>query len=171
MSVIYFKKIFVSLLLLTSIYCLFILHWFYLSSKIALTGYIFFYIWYLIKICWVFWVPESCWATVRYDNSISADVREDTIKKRLERRLLLLFSDNLAVGMEFLALQDKNNIRTLSVNSTPAKQTRKARQRFAFLTFLKLVQTNFILLTMYVYLYWLFIKHLFYLSSQIALNR
>ena len=65
-----------------------------------------------------FGVPESCWATVRYDNSINADVREDTIKKLLERRLLLLFSDNLAVDMEFLALQDKNNIRTLSVNST-----------------------------------------------------
>jgi hypothetical protein len=38
------------------------------------------------------------------------------IWKRLERRLFQLFSDNLAVVLDFLILQDKQNIRTLSLN-------------------------------------------------------
>ena len=36
--------------------------------------------------------------------------------KRLERRLFQLFSDNLAVVLDLLILQDKHNIRTLSEN-------------------------------------------------------
>jgi len=36
--------------------------------------------------------------------------------KRLELRLFQLFSDNLAVVLDFLILQDKHNISTLSLN-------------------------------------------------------
>jgi len=50
-------------------------------------------------------------------NSISVDFTEDT-KKRLERRLFMLFIDNLAVVSFWgsLTLQDKYDIHTLSEN-------------------------------------------------------
>ena len=32
------------------------------------------------------------------------------------KRMFLFFADNLAVGLDFLIIQDKNNISTLSVN-------------------------------------------------------
>jgi hypothetical protein len=51
---------------------------------------------------------------MRNGNSIRADFTKDTIKKRLELRLFLFFSDNLTVILEFLTLQDKHNLRTLS---------------------------------------------------------
>jgi hypothetical protein len=44
----------------------FILHWFYLRSEIALTGYIF-------DQNIAFLVPDSCWAIERNGNSISTD--------------------------------------------------------------------------------------------------
>ena len=47
---------------------------------------------------------------------MSADLTEDILEKLLERRLFLLFSDNLAVVLDFLTLQDKHNITTLSVD-------------------------------------------------------
>jgi hypothetical protein len=37
-------------------------------------------------------------------------------RKRLERRLFLLFSENFTIVFDFLTLQDKHNIPTLSVN-------------------------------------------------------
>ena len=44
----------------------------------------------------------------------SADVIENTITIILQRRLILLFLENVAVGLGFLTLQDIHNIRTLS---------------------------------------------------------
>ena len=55
------------------------------------------------------WIPVA-----RKGNSISADFTEDTIRKRLEQCMFLLFSDNLAVVLGFLTLLDKYNIRSLS---------------------------------------------------------
>ena len=63
-----------------------------------------------------FLVPGSCRATIGNGNSIRVAFAESTIKKRLERRLFLLFLDNLGVVLEFLTLQVKHNIRTLSEN-------------------------------------------------------
>jgi hypothetical protein len=37
-----------------------------------------------------------------------------TLLNRLERRMFQLIADNLAVVFDFLMLQDKHNIRTLS---------------------------------------------------------
>ena len=57
--------------------------------------------------------PDSCRVMVRNGNSISADIREHTVKKQ---HLFLLFLDNLAVTLGFLTLQDKYNIHTLTEN-------------------------------------------------------
>ena len=51
-------------------YCIFILHWFYF----ALTGYVF--VIYVTDQNIAFLVPDSCWATERNGNSISADVTD-----------------------------------------------------------------------------------------------
>jgi hypothetical protein len=59
-----------------------------------------------------FLVPDSCRVTERNGNSISIDVTEDTI----ETSLWQLFSDNLAGVLDFLILQDKLNMCTLSLN-------------------------------------------------------
>ena len=65
-----------------------------------------------------------------------------------ELRLFLLFLYNLEVVLDFLILQDKYNIRTLSTKSNlfalAAKQERKYRQRLiAFLPVVN-VQINYI---------------------------
>jgi len=55
-----------------------------------------------------------------------------------------VFIGNLVVVLDFLILQDKHNIHTLSLNikfALPAKQTRTARQRLTFLPVFK-VRTN-----------------------------
>ena len=52
-----------------------------------------------------FLVPDSCRATERNCNSISADVTDDYYNNTL-------FSDNLAGVLDFLILQDKPNIPT-----------------------------------------------------------
>jgi hypothetical protein len=57
-----------------------------------------------------FLVPDSCRATEGNGNSISSDITDDTIEKRLEQHLFQLFLDNLAVVLDFLILQDKHNI-------------------------------------------------------------
>jgi len=57
-------------------------------------------------------VPDSCRATKRNSNSISAD---DIIENELELCLVQLFSDNLAGVLDFLILEDKHNICTLSI--------------------------------------------------------
>jgi hypothetical protein len=54
-----------------------------------------------------FLVPDSCRATEGNGNSISGDITDDTVEKRLEQQLFL---DNLAVVLDFLILQDKHNI-------------------------------------------------------------
>ena len=54
-----------------------------------------------------FLVPDSCRAAERNGNSVSTVVIDDTITKRLERRLIQLFLDNLAVVLDFVILQDK----------------------------------------------------------------
>ena len=56
---------------------------------------------------------DSCWATDRNSNSVQALT---PLWKRLERRLLQLFSDNLAVVLDLSILQE-HNIRTLSKNT------------------------------------------------------
>ena len=53
-----------------------ILHWFYLSSQTALTGYLY----TITDQNIAFLVPGSCRATIRNGNSISADVVENTIE-------------------------------------------------------------------------------------------
>jgi hypothetical protein len=63
-----------------------------------------------------FLVLDSCLATYRNGNSVSADVTDNSLWKRLERRLFQLFLDNLAVVLDLLILQDKHNRRTLSEN-------------------------------------------------------
>ena len=60
-------------------------------------------------------------------------------KKQLERRLFLLFLDTLVVVLDFLTLQDKHNIRTLSDNikficNRGEPGERNAGQRLAFLS-------------------------------------
>jgi len=55
----------------------------------------------------VFLVPDSCRAAERNGNSISDVVIDDTITKRLERRLFQLFLDNLAVVLDVSILQHK----------------------------------------------------------------
>ena len=55
----------------------------------------------------VFLVPDSFRVTIRNCNNINADLKEDTIKKRLERRLFLLFLDNLAAIMVVSTLEGK----------------------------------------------------------------
>ena len=57
----------------------FILHLFYLSSQIALTGYIF-VIYMVTDQNIAFLVPDSCRATERNSNSISADVTDDAFE-------------------------------------------------------------------------------------------
>ena len=65
-----------------------------------------------------FLVSDSCRATVRNGNSISVDFTENTFEND-ENDL----SDNLAVVFFFLTLQNKHNIRTLSVNINKTKNT------------------------------------------------
>ena len=77
-----------------------------------------------------FLVPDSCRMTMRNDNS--ADFSGDTIKKLLERRLFLLFLDNLAVALEHFKFI-----------CTRRNRTEKTHQKLAFLpAFIKLVQIN-----------------------------
>ena len=61
-----------------------------------------------------FLAPDSCRATERNGNSISSDVTDDTIENNyfLERRLFQLFSENLAVVLDFLILLNKYNIQS-----------------------------------------------------------
>ena len=54
-----------------------------------------------------FLVPDSCEATERSSNSISSDDTDDTCFNYL---------NNLEGVLDFLILQDKHNIRTLSLN-------------------------------------------------------
>jgi len=57
-------------------------------------------------------------ATKRNCTSISAIVIDDTVHGNLsEWRLFLIFSSKVAVVLDFLTLQDKHNIRTLSTLS------------------------------------------------------
>ena len=60
----------------------------------------------------VFLVLDSYRVTERDGSSINADITDDT---KIIRKIRL-FSDNLAVVLDFLILQDKHNIRTLSLN-------------------------------------------------------
>ena len=109
-----------------------------------------------------FLVPSSYWATVRNGNTISADLTENINKTiRLERRLLLLFLDNLSVVLCFLILPDKSNIRTLSENNTHVIHLRSLRNRSENLAYgllfylsVKLVQVNYIYFPT-LYVYWL----------------
>ena len=66
-----------------------------------------------------FLVPYSYRATIRNDDSISARGRDrENYWKLLKHSLSLLLSDNLAVVLYFLVLQDKHYIRKLSVSIT-----------------------------------------------------
>jgi len=63
-----------------------------------------------------FLVPDSCRETERNGNSISADITDDTIENDKKQRLFHLFQNNFVGGLDFFILQDKHNIRTLSLN-------------------------------------------------------
>ena len=66
-----------------------------------------------------FLVPYSYRVTIRNDDSISARGRDrENYWKLLKHFLSLLLSDNLAVVLYFLVLQDKHYIRKLSVSIT-----------------------------------------------------
>ena len=56
------------------------------------------------------------WSEKKKGNRISADVTDEEIKKRLERRMFRLFTASLTVVLDFLILQDKQNICSLSLN-------------------------------------------------------
>ena len=66
----------------------------------------------------------------------------------LEWRLFLIFSGKVAVVLDFLTLQDKHNICTLSVNKTfiwnRCETGKKTRRTSFFFLFLKLVEINYI---------------------------
>ena len=63
-----------------------------------------------------FLVSDSCRATERNGNKHKRWRHRWRQWKRLDRRLFQLFSDDLTVVFDFLILQDKHNIRTLSLN-------------------------------------------------------
>jgi hypothetical protein len=86
-----------------------------------------------------FLVPDSCRATEGNGNSISTDVTDDTIENDLNDALLQIFSDNLEVVLDFLTLQDKPNIRTLSLNikliSTCCETAQRSSQKTRLSTY------------------------------------
>jgi hypothetical protein len=61
-------------------------------------------------------VPDECRAIVRNVSSISEDLIEDTIENDYNDTFSELFSNNLALVLQFFTLQDKHDIHTLSVN-------------------------------------------------------
>jgi hypothetical protein len=65
-----------------------------------------------------FLVPDSCRATVRNGFSIHVDVTDDTIENNLNEACFSYLFVNLAVVLDFLILQDKHNICTLSLNKS-----------------------------------------------------
>jgi hypothetical protein len=88
-----------------------------------------------------FLVPDSCRATEGNGNSISGDITDDTVEKRLEQHLFQLFLDNLAVVLDFMILQDIHNICTFSLN---IKLICTHCESSLFCLFLKLIQLNYI---------------------------
>jgi hypothetical protein len=84
-----------------------------------------------------FLVPDSCRATVRNGFSIHVDVTDDTIENNLNEACFSYLFVNLAVVLDFLILQDKHNICTLSLNikliCTRCETGKKASQRLTFL--------------------------------------
>ena len=72
-----------------------------------------------------FLVPYTYRATIKNGDSISARGRDrENYWKQLKYFLSLLLSDNLAVVLDFLVLQDKHYIRKLSVSITVSGGTR-----------------------------------------------
>ena len=65
-----------------------------------------------IKLFWDLIHVERRWKMV----TVKARTWERTPLKRLERHSILLFSGQFVVVLDYLTLQDKHNIRTLSVN-------------------------------------------------------
>ena len=89
---------------------------------------------------------------VKNSNSISANVKEDTIvADYLERHLFILFSINLAVALEFLTLQEIVGNYTNQF-ALSAKHARTSRQILPFYLYLKLVIINLYFPTMQVYI-------------------
>ena len=92
----------------------------------------------------------------------------------LEWRLFLIFSGKLAVVFDFFTLQDKHNIRTLSVNITfiwnRCETDGKARRRLAFSLFLKLVEINFIFVDNVCILFIYFTRKSQYLTGSNAVG-
>ena len=96
------------------------------------------------SLIYFFLVSDSCWAKVRNGNNISPDFTTDAINNLLKRCFFLLFLGSL----DFLTLQDKCNICTLSENIKHIC----TRHKLTFLHISK-SRTNKILyfLTMYIY--------------------
>ena len=92
----------------------------------------------------------------------------------LEWRLFLIFSGKLAVVFDLFTLQDKHNIRTLSVNITfiwnRCETDGKARRRLAFSLFLKLVEINFIFVDNVCILFIYFTRKSQYLTDSNAVG-
>ena len=63
-----------------------------------------------------FLVPDSSRATERNGNSISADVTDDTIENHFNDACFSYCQTIWQLFWTFLILQDKHNIRTLSLN-------------------------------------------------------
>ena len=63
-----------------------------------------------------FLVPDSCRATERKGNSISGDVTDDTIENDQNDACFSYFQTIWQLFLDFLILQDKHNIGTLSGN-------------------------------------------------------
>ena len=85
----------------------------YSSSQIALTGEK--TVLQVMEQEIVFLVPDSCRATVKNGNNVSANLTEDAIETDQNNCCFMLFSDNLVVVLELLILQDKHDIPTLSM--------------------------------------------------------
>ena len=84
---------------------IFILHWFYLSSQVVLAGY--FLLYTVTDQDIIVLVPGG-----RKRTQYMRGRHWGHHQKRLERRLFLLFLDNLAVVLGILTFQDKHNIGT-----------------------------------------------------------
>ena len=91
-------------------------------------------------------VPYSCCATLWNGTSYKHGLHRGHHQKRLEQRMFLLLSDNLTVDFGFLALQDKYNIRTLSININ----LHSLRNMSETYLLLKLIKINCISPVMYV---------------------
>ena len=110
---------------------------------------------------------DSCRASERNNNSIYKRWRHRWYHwKRLERRLFQLFSENLAIVLDFLILQEKQNMHILSLNiknkfALSAKQDRKTRQMLAFLPVSKALTNKLYIFRQCTYIVYLFVHIVF----------